>query len=327
MRRPLLAGALCALACCSSSAKVVSSTTTAASTSAVLGTTVAPTTTLTPTTAAPTTTEANPFPITIGAVTIASRPGRIVSLSPTATEMLFAMGAGPQVVAVDDQSNYPPEAPHSSLSGFQPNIEAIAADNPDLVVVSNDTNGVVAGLKTLKIPVLVEAAASTLDDSYHQIIELGDATGNSAAAAAEVASMKDKIASTIASVAKRTTPLRYYHELDNTYYSVTSKTFIGAIYSLLGLANIADAADKQGSGYPQLSAEYIIDANPDLIFLADTKCCQQDGASVATRPGWSTLTAVRDGTVVALDDDIASRWGPRTPDLLAEVATALAKVP
>jgi iron complex transport system substrate-binding protein len=250
-----------------------------------------------------------------------------VSLSPTATEMLFAMGAGGQVVAVDDQSNYPPEAPHSNLSGFQPNVEAIAADNPDLVVVSNDTNGIVASLKTLKIPVLVEPAATTLDDSYHQIAELGDATGNGGGAATEITSMKDKISSIVSSIPKRSTPLRYYHELDNTYYSVTSKTFIGAIYTLVGLVNIADAADKQGSGYPQLSAEYIVNANPDFVFLADTKCCQQNAASVAARPGWSTLSAVRNGRVVALDDDIASRWGPRTPDLLAAVAAVLEKVP
>ena len=320
MRHRLLAGALCALAACSTTTSVVSSTTTAPpTTSSAVTTTTAP-----PATSGPTTT-ANSFPVTVGSVTIPSRPSRIVSLAPTTTEMLFAIGAGPQVVAVDDQSNYPPDAPHSKLSGYQPNIEAIAAYNPDLVVVSNDLNGVVAGLKTLKIPVLVELAASTLDDSYREIIELGDATGNGANAADEVASMKEKIASIVASVPSR--PLHYYLELDNTYYSVTSKTFIGALYSLIGLVNIADAADKQGSGYPQLSAEYIVHANPDVIFLADTKCCQENAASVAARPGWSTLSAVRDGSVVALDDDIASRWGPRTPDLLAAVATAVSKVP
>ena len=259
--------------------------------------------------------------------TLAARPTRIVSLSPTATEMLFAMGAGPQVVAVDDQSNYPPEAPHSKLSGFEPNIEAIAVEKPDLVIVSTDTNGVVKGLTTLKIPVLVEPAAATLDDSYHEISELGTATGNIAGAAAEASSMKNKIAAIVASAPRRATSLRYYHELDNTYYSATSKTFIGALYSLVGLANIADAADQQGSGYPQLSAEYIVKANPDLIFLADTKCCQQNATTLAARPGWSTLSAVHNGAVVALDDDIASRWGPRTPDLLAAIVAAVVKTP
>jgi iron complex transport system substrate-binding protein len=94
---------------------------------------------------------------------------------------------------------------------------------------------------------------------------------------------------------------------------------------MFGLANIADPADKDSGGYPQLSNEAILKANPNLIFLADTKCCQQNAEAVAKRPGWANLEAVKDGNVVALDDDLASRWGPRVVDLAQDVADAVDK--
>ena len=84
------------------------------------------------------------------------------------------------------------------------------------------------------------------------------------------------------------------------------------------MVNAADAADPDDAswGYPQQSAEYLLDADPDLIFLADTRCCSQTAVTVAERPGWETLTAVTNGTVIELDDDVASRWGPRIVHLL-----------
>ena len=120
--------------------------------------------------------------------------------------------------------------------------------------------------------------------------------------------------------------LTYYHELDPTFFTVTSATFIGQVYTLLGLDNIADPADADGYGYPQLSAEYIVEQDPDLIFLADTKCCGQTPETVAARPGWSELTAVTTGAIVPLDDDVASRWGPRVVDFLRTVATKVAEL-
>ena len=267
------------------------------------------------------------FPVTLtaanGQVTIASKPSAIVSLSPTATEMLFAIGAGAQVKAVDDQSNYPPEAPKTKLSGFQPNVEAIANYQPDLVVVSGDIPGLVTSLKKISIPVLVEPAAKTLDDSYIQIAQLGLATGHVAEAGTLVANMRSRIQTIIASAPKFASPPTYYHELDNTYFTATSKTFIGTVYGLLGMKNIADPANKKASDYPQLSAEYIIQANPQIIFLADTKCCGQSLRTVRKRAGWNQITAVRDGRVITLDDDVASRWGPRIVDFLQTVVNAL----
>ena len=258
--------------------------------------------------------------------TAAAAPQRIVSLSSTATETLFAIGAGPQVIAVDDQSNYPAQAPKTDLSGYTPNIEAIAAKKPDLVVISTDTDGLKAKLEALKITVVRQDAAKTLDAAYAQITELGKVTGRDKEAAATVAAMKASIEASKKKVSKPAVPVKVYHELDNTLYSVSSKSFVGEMYTVLGLTNIADAADKDGTGYPQLSAEYLIAQNPDFVFLADTKCCGQNAKTVAARPGWAELRAVKLGNVIELDDDIASRWGPRTPQLFDAIATAVAKL-
>jgi iron complex transport system substrate-binding protein len=263
------------------------------------------------------------FPVTLdspgGKVVLARRPERIVSLSPTATEMLFAIGAGGQVVAVDSNSNYPEEAPRTDLSAYQPNIEAIAGYKPDLVVYSDDPGELAAGLGKLSVPALQQPAATRLDDTYAQLDQLGRATGHQAEAGQLTATMRAEIEK-IAAAARPERPLTYYHELDKNLYTATSKTFIGQLYGLLGMKNIADAADKEASGYPQLSAEYVIKSDPDLIFLADTKCCGQSARTVAARDGWDQLTAVRSGAVVALDDDVASRWGPRVVDFLKTVA-------
>ena len=270
------------------------------------------------------------FPVTLttanGEVTIDERPERIISLSPTATEMLFAIGADDQVIAVDDQSNFPPDAPTTDLSGFEPNVEAIASYEPDLVVYSTEPGDLGSTLEGLGITTLLLPAATTLEDAYQQLEQLGRATGNDEAATAVVDDIRTEVDSIVSSVEMPQPPLTFYHELDDTYYSVTSQTFIGQLYGLVGLENIADAADDGGSGYPQLSAEYVIRADPDLIFLADTKCCGQSPATVADRPGWSSITAVRRGDVVPLDDDVASRWGPRIVEYLRTIADAVSDV-
>ena len=269
------------------------------------------------------------YPVTVGTLTLAQRPEKIVSLTPTATEMLFAIGAGPQVVAVDDQSNYPSTAPKTDLSGFKPSAEAIAAKNPDLVVLSDDIDKIVAQLGKLKIPVFLTPAATSMDDTYREIGQLGALTGHEAEAEALHQQMTAQIGKILAGVPARRKPLSYYYELDPTLYSVTSKTFIGSIFAMFGLTDVADAADPTGTkgGYPQLAQEALIKSNPDTIFLADSKCCKQSAQTVAARKGWNTITAVKSGHVFPLDDDIASRWGPRTVDLVQSVADAVAKVP
>lgn len=273
-------------------------------------------------------TDQGSYPVTIqaanGPVELGERPERIVSLSPTATEMLFAVGAGGQVVAVDDQSDYPPSVPTTNLSGFEPNVEAIAKYEPDLVVAASDT--ALKSLKDLKIPVLVQPTASTIDDTYAQLEELGVATGHVDSAAEQVTTIKSSIEDILASAPNFDTAPSFYHELDDTYFSVTSETFIGQVYKLAGLRNIADKADKAGSGYPQLSAEYIVDADPDLIFLADSECCNQTAEKVSQRPGWDRITAIKNDAVVEVGDDIASRWGPRVVDFLRIVVDAVKRL-
>ncbi len=275
------------------------------------------------------------FPVTVaaadGRVTVRARPGRIVSLAPSLTEDLYAVGAGRQVVAVDSDSDYPPGAPVTKLSGLTPNIEAIARYRPDLVVASENANGLVSGMGRLGVPVLIEPAAATLAQAYQQIDQIGQATGHAAQAGRLAASMRSQIAADVARAGTAHRGLRYYWELSaNPYYSVASSTFIGQIMALFGLKDIADAANKASDGgYPELSEEYIVAARPQIIFLADNQPADggQTPAVVAARPGWSAIPAVRDHEIVPLNDDIASRWGPRLPQLVAEIAQAVARAP
>lgn len=263
------------------------------------------------------------FPVELGGVVVSARPGAIISLSPTATEILFAIGAGDQVIAVDEYSNYPDAAPMTDLSGFTPNVEALSTYSPDLVVIEFDPGDLTAALDGLGVPTIVQPTATSLEDVYRQITELGEATGNQVAADALVEEMQAEIAGTIAGLPEVEEPLTFYHELDPGLYSVQSTTFIGELYTMLGLADIADAAEGDAAGYPQLSPEFILERDPDLIFLADAKCCGQTAATVLARPGWDELTAASTGGIIELDDDIASRWGPRVVDFLDTVATAI----
>jgi cobalamin transport system substrate-binding protein len=274
------------------------------------------------------------YPLTLtaenGPVTIKTRPRRIVSLSATATEDLYAAGAGSQVVAVDSDSDYPSTAPKTSLNSQSPSLEAIARYNPDLVIAAQDTGGLVPGLTKLGIPVLIEPAAAKLDDAYTQIEQIGRATGHQAQANQTVATMKIQIQNDIKQAGSAHKNLTYYWELTaKPYYSVTSQTFIGQIAGLFGLTDIADAAAKASDGgYPQLSGEYIVSARPQLVFLADNQAADggQSPSMVAGRPGWAAIPAVKDNEIVGLNDDVASRWGPRLPQLIAQIAQAVEKV-
>jgi iron complex transport system substrate-binding protein len=252
-------------------------------------------------------------------------PEAIISLSPTATEMLFAIGAGDQVIAVDPFSNYPAEAAEkmTQLSAFEPNVEAIAGYDPDLVITDGTNVDLLDQFDSLEIAHWEGPAAITLEDTYEQIQQLGDVTGHEVEAADLVASMQDDIAEVVADVPAPETPLTYYHELDDSYFSVTGDTFIGNVYALFGLHNIADEAEGVAGAYPQLNAEFIISSDPDLIFLACTKYCSTTAESVAERPGWNTIAAVTNGNVVELDDDVASRWGPRVVDYMRVVSDAV----
>jgi iron complex transport system substrate-binding protein len=270
------------------------------------------------------------FPVTIvtpaGKVTVPKKPRRIVSLSPTATESLFAIGAGPQVIAVDDMSDYPANAPRTKLSGFTPNVEAIAAYRPDLVVIAYDTKGLAESLRRLRITVVHHDGARTLPEAYRQIRQLGLVTGNVEEANGLAKRMRARIDRVVRTSRGRARGLSVFHELSPDLYTVTSRTFVGRVYAALGLENIADEADSAGTGYPQLSAEYVVAASPDVIVLADSVCCGQRPSTVASRPGWDRVSAVRTGSIVRIDDSIASRWGPRLVNFFRAMSSALARL-
>ena len=255
-------------------------------------------------------------------------PGRIVSLSPTHTEMLFAIGAGDQVVAVDSLSTFPEEAADvvTDLSAYEPNVEAIAGYEPDLVITDGTNPDLIAQLDSLGLDHWEGSAPAAIGGVYDQIEQLGATTGHVGEAAELVGRMEADIAEILAGLPPLEAPLSFYHELDDTYFSVTSDTFLGQVYNLVGLRNIADEAEGAGGGYPQLNAEFIISTNPDLIFLADAQCCGQTADVVSARPGWDAITAVANGDIVELDEDIASRWGPRVVDLVRTVSDAVHQV-
>jgi iron complex transport system substrate-binding protein len=271
------------------------------------------------------------FPVTIttpaGKVTVSNKPARIVSLSPTATETLFAIGAGLQVVAVDDQSDYPKNVPKTTLSGFTPNVEAIASHRPDLVVTSYNPRGFVESLARLRIPVIFHDAPKGFPGAYQQIRQLGLVTGRTAGATRVIRGMKTRIGRIVRAARGKSERLSVYHELSPDFFSASSSSFVGKLYAALGLRNIADeAADSAGTGYPQLSAEYIVAASPDVIVLADSICCGQKPSTVAARPGWDRISAVRTGSIVRVHDSVASRWGPRLVSFFRAVSAALARL-
>lgn len=269
------------------------------------------------------------FPVTVVSgpmggnteVTIEAEPVSIVSLSPTATEMLWAVGAGDQVVAVDDQSDYPKDVPVSELSGYRPNVEAILEKEPDLVVTESDQGDLVAGLEKARVPTLILPSATNLDESYDQIERVGAATGHEEEATEVVDDMRADIEQALED-APDATGVTYFHELTPDLYSASSATFIGEVYGLFGLENIADAAGK-GDEYPQLSNEYVVSADPQLVFLADGECCGVSEKDVAKRAGWEQTDAVEDGQVHVVNEDITSRWGPRVVDFIEIISDIL----
>lgn len=293
------------------------------------------------TTAAPTTTDASPtttaavamddhFPVTVtsdaGETTITERPERIAALSATHVEMLYAIGAGDQVIAGDLFSNYPPAAAGIELlDSFNLNVESLIALDPDLVILSFDPVEAVAALDAVGIPTLLLGTATSIEDAYSQMIIVGDASGHLAEARDLVLAMQSEMDAIVETVAGSAEGMTYYHETDPfSYYTPNSASFIGQLYNLLGMVNIADAApDEFGSGFPQLSPEFIVDADPNLIVLA---AGGDEVSTLAERPGWDTMTAVANGNVAVIDTDIASRWGPRIVELLQAIADAAGAV-
>jgi iron complex transport system substrate-binding protein len=250
---------------------------------------------------------------------------RIVSLSPGATEIIYAIGGEGSLAAVDNQADHPPAAASfpTKVDAFEPSVEAIAALEPDLVVVATDIGGLVEALDRLSIPVLfidIDTDVLTVEDVIEQIPVFGRITGRDAAAAALAASLEERVAGIDDEVEAVTGGVSVYHELDSTFFSAAEGSFIGNLYVRLKAENIA--GDGGGSPYPQLTQEAIIAANPDVIILAD----EEFGVtveSVKARPGWDTISAVQNDRIYGVDPDIISRPGPRIVDALELLAATL----
>ena len=255
------------------------------------------------------------FPVTVEdssgeAVTFEAAAGRIISLSPGATEVLFALGAGDRVVAVDQFANYPPEVGDlDKLDYTSPAPEPALGLEPDLVIFGSQQEPHVAQFRDLGMTVLLLAEPADLDGIYEQIRLLGEVTGQGSEAEALVTDMQERIAA----VAERTAgieegPLVLY-ELTSDGFTVSDASFTGELLTLVKARNVAGGSD---SPFPQLSLEAIIDADPEVILLADSG---QYGAetleTVRARPGWDVITAVREAAVYEINSDLLNRPGPR----------------
>ena len=235
-------------------------------------------------------------------------PKRIISLSPSITEILFEIGSGNQVIAVDNLSNYPNEAPISDISAYDPNVEAISLLNPDLVILSYNIKNLKTALKKIGIETIYLPAPLNFEDILDQIDYLGLQTGNEDKAKKLISKMKNRM-KTLQKLRENETAIKIYHEIDPNYYSPSKFSFIGDIYQKLNYKNVANKADISNLGYPKLSPELIISENPDLIVLPgkDNKYVEK----VKLRPGWSYIEAVKKNNFLLTNNDIASRWGPR----------------
>ena len=237
-----------------------------------------------------------------------SSPKRIISLSPSITEILFEIGSGNQVIAVDNLSNYPNEAPITDISAYDPNVEAISLLNPDLVILSYNIKNLKAALKKIGIETIYLPAPLNFEDILDQIDYLGLQTGNEDKAKKLISKMKNRM-KTLQKLRENEKATKIYHEIDPNYYSPSKFSFIGDIYQKLNYKNVADKADISNLGYPKLSPELIISENPDLIVLPgkDNKYVEK----VKLRPGWGYIEAVKKNKFLLTNNDIASRWGPR----------------
>jgi iron complex transport system substrate-binding protein len=256
----------------------------------------------------------------VGPVVIESRPLRIVSLSPSATEILFAIGAGDRVVAVDRLSDHPSQAPQGTLDGFAPDVAELIALTPDLVVASGVPTTVSDRLADDGVAMLIQPGAASLDDTFDQILQLGSATGTEQAAESVVADLRSRVEAAVASAPAGGQTVRVFHEIDDSFYTATSASFVGQVYATLGFDNIADPFDD-GTGFPLLDGDSIVAADPTLIVF--TSRAGQTREEIAARPGWETVTAVRTGNIIEVDPDSASRWGPRIVDFMEAVVAAL----
>jgi len=276
-------------------------------------------------TRAPTSTPPSAFPLTIEQsdgqqLTLEQAPERIVSLSTHATEILCAIGAGDQLAAVERYANCPlgsKEKPE--LDSYKPNLEAIAGYQPDLVYVFSDTDGIVEALRRTGTPVLYLELPSSLDGVLEQIELFGRLSGHENEARELVQSMRERMDAVRDKVADVGEGPRIFHELDPTYFTAAPNSFVGDFYNLLKAKNVAEGATDE---YPQLSAEVIIQRDPEVIILAD-EAGGVTADSVKQRPGWDQISAVKNNRICVIVPELVSVPGPRVVQGLEALARCL----
>jgi iron complex transport system substrate-binding protein len=270
-------------------------------------------------------------------------PKRIVSLSPSNTEILFAVGAGPNVVGVTDYCNYPPELEAKIETGeittmggyWNPSIETIVSLKPDLVVVSTAKCSVKTNECTVncsrRCEITIQAAAQlrrlglnvliltphSMNDVLDDILTVGKATGNTA----EASNLVEKLRQRIDAITKKSKgashrPKVYFEVWNDPYISVNSGTWIGSVINLAGGTNVFREAVSE---WPMTDSEDIVQRNPDIIVFPVIPGVPRFWGSfeeVKKRPGWKNITAVRNGRLYEVPRDFISRPGPRLVDAL-----------
>jgi len=263
------------------------------------------------------------FPVTVTdsngkQLVFESPPESIVALAPSFVEVLFAVGAGDAVVAVDQNTDFPPEAAaKTKLSGFEPSVEGIAALEPDLVIIFFDPGGLEEALEGLGIPVLFLASPQSVEGVFDQMLLLGQVTGHTNDAEQLIDGMRESIDVITAKLADVQEGPRVFHEIGPELYTASDEDFVGDLYTILKAQNIAAGAGL----FPQLTEEAVIAADPEVIILADMPAVTPE--EVKARPGWDSLSAVQNDRVFAVDPDLVSRQGPRLVDGLEELARLL----
>ncbi len=253
-------------------------------------------------------------------VTLAAPPARLVSLSPGLTEVLFAIGAGDRLVAVDRFSDFPAAAARlPRLEYSAPSPESALGVRPDLVIMVTRQRQQVQQFRDLRLNVLYLDEPSGLDAVLRTITLLGELTGHEAEAGALVATMTRRIDAVKSAVGTAAGP-RVFYELSPDLYTAGPDTFIGSMLTLLRARNVAQGAT---SPFPQLSAEAVLAADPEVILLSDAASAKQTAESVAARPGWAGVAAVKTRRIYAVNPDLTNRPGPRIVDGLEAMARAL----
>lgn len=289
-----------------------------------------------PTAAASATPESSPsaevsatpaFPVTITdssstTVTFTEAPKRIISYSPGATEVLFAVGAGGQVVGVDKFSDYPPEtSTKTRLEYSKPAPEPAIALQSDLVIMATRQEGQVTQFRALGMTVLLLQEPADLAAVLDQVRTLGKVTGYAAEGERVAAALRQRIDAVQKRLAGVTDGPLVFYEVSPELHTAGPETFIGSLLTTAKAKNVAQGAT---TAFPQLSAETIISSNPAVILLADGGGGGgQSHETVRVRPGWAAIDAVTNGRVHVVDANLFNRPGPRVVDALEQLIDVL----